>query len=199
VEHGRQLAPTQGAGPDERRLHPDLHDGERSGARRLSVVDLCALDSGSRGWGAPVRIGEGLDCDLAGRLGTHFPVWDHAVRRVDRYAESGARSTCLTTAPSQAPRSRTPPAPCGFTREDAATRRQSSPATRRKPERRQLAQPTRVAEPVHVIQDETRNRSSQDRGNRVGRHQQRKRARLFALGKPVGQVQQDSGEIACLG
>ena len=27
VEHGRQLEPAQGARPDERRLHPDPHDG----------------------------------------------------------------------------------------------------------------------------------------------------------------------------
>jgi len=57
--------------------------------------------------------------------------------------------------------------------------------------------PTADAEPVHMIQDETRNRGPQDIGNRVGRYQKRKRARLFALGKPVGQVQGHSGEIPC--
>ena len=46
-----------------------------------------------------------------------------------------------------------------------------------------------------MIQDETRNRGPQDAGNRVGRYQKGKRARLFALGKPVSEVQGHSGEI----
>src|SRR5580704_14356655 len=69
---------------------------------------------------------------------------------------------------------------------------------RRRPLQNQEPPPTTDAEPVQVIQDETRNRSSQNRANWVSRHQERNRPGLLALGKPVGQVQSNPGEIARL-
>ena len=46
-----------------------------------------------------------------------------------------------------------------------------------------------------MIQDETRNRSAQDRSDGYADHEERKGTRLFALGKPVREVQNDSREI----
>src|SRR5207244_3590979 len=55
--------------------------------------------------------------------------------------------------------------------------------------------PTADAEPMHMIQDETGNRSAQDRSDGYADHEERKGTRLFALGKPVREVQNDSREI----
>ena len=48
-----------------------------------------------------------------------------------------------------------------------------------------------------MIQEEARNRRPQDRHRRVGRQEQCERPRLLALGKPTGQIQDDSREITC--
>jgi hypothetical protein len=45
--------------------------------------------------------------------------------------------------------------------------------------------------------NETRDWRSQDGGDRISRNQERNRPRLFALRKPVSQVQGHSGEITC--
>src|SRR5438093_2445059 len=47
-----------------------------------------------------------------------------------------------------------------------------------------------------MIQDETGNRSAQDRSDGYANHEERKGTRLFALGKPVREVQNESREIA---
>ena len=46
-----------------------------------------------------------------------------------------------------------------------------------------------------MIQDETGDRRAQNGGERQTDHEQRDRTCLFALGKPVGEIQDDSWEI----
>src|SRR5438132_8058824 len=61
----------------------------------------------------------------------------------------------------------------------------------------QNEQPTPIAdaEPVHVVEDETRDRSAKDRGNRYAYQEQSNGACLFALRKPVREIQNDSWEV----
>ena len=58
--------------------------------------------------------------------------------------------------------------------------------------------PTTATQPVHMIQTEAGDRSTEDAGDRQPRQEQRDRLCLFPLAKPVRQIETDSGEVAGL-
>jgi hypothetical protein len=50
-----------------------------------SSISVHSIQVAEGGWVAPVRIGKGLDCDLAYQPGIHHSVRDHGVGSVDRH------------------------------------------------------------------------------------------------------------------
>ena len=93
--------------------------------------------------------------------------------------------------------SREKPRLCGSVRQQET--RQKHARYRRQSFQNEQPSPTAKTKPMHVIENETRNGTAQDAGERHANQYDSNGLRLFALAEPITQVENDAGEISCFG